>query len=1165
MGLATLALVVTLVSLTAAPAEAAVPWPVAPDDVAPEAYHEYLFLDEPARPGSPDDYRGGDVWKYSSRPSGHPEVDNDPTELHGVTGMSVDEAWTLSTGRPDTVIAVLDSGIRWEEADLKRKAYLNTGELPLPEGQSTYDANGDGVVNAADYEDDPRVSDPNRNGIIDAGDLIRVFSDGVDDDGNGFTDDISGWNFLDDTNNPFDEVDYSHGTGEAEDSTAEAANGDGFPGTCPNCAFLPLRVGQSFIAHEADYGRAVLYAVDNGASLVQEALGTTDKTPTGTFAHRYAWTHGVPIVASAADEAAQHHNWPSSHRYSIVVNSIRTSGEAIVTPRSSLYVNGCTNVGTAVTATVSSTSCSSEATGRMAGIVGLLQAHARNVVARGDLEPHPDADEWAASNVLSPAEVRGLVQETADDIALGPRPVASPVPTTRYPSTPGWDPFTGAGRVDAAGLLERVSTGEIPPEANIDAPARWEPMTPGEAVVVDATMDAWRSPLGATYRLEVGCTDHPRVYRTLEEGVLGGGRADARWSVTHEEIRRRCPDLAPTSTEGTPQYRPDESRTTALLRLTVTDGRGLDARDRRAVIIHEDPDLGEGWPKRLPGSFESSPDLVDLDDDGADELVVSSSSGAVHALDADGEALPGFPVRTDPLPYAENHDLPGPTPRYSGSHGGTGIADLEGDGDLEVVLTTLQGRVYAWHHDGTPVDGWPRSADPAFSEPSIRDEHNTLIQGFQAAPVLVDLDGDDDREVVAAGLDRHLYAWHDDGTPVDGFPRLLADRTKVTVDPETGAVTPKPGADPYRGSKIVSTPAACDLTGDGAPELVVGTNEHYPEPLAATAASTGQALSQVTGGANGRLFAVDGDGSSVEGWPAKVPDLLPEILPYVGQGVVASPACGDVDADGGDEAFVMASVGPVVGFDGDGTPHLGDGPDGRQRPFTMAEPGPTSGAADLPYIPGIGSPSLATVGDAEAGVVAPSSGLGRLLDVLLPGRQLHRQDYVAAWNANTGGPLEAWPRPIEDLQFLTTQAIFDANGDDRNDVVAVSAGGSVHAWDGATGAQLPGFPKVTGNWMMGTPTPGDLDGDDTLELAVTSREGLVWTWDLGGDEVTRGWWTDHHDAANTGRWDGDPGPTSVAPAPAVTTPADPATQKRVGKWARHVETACEEADGPLGC
>src|SRR5437660_8695410 len=57
----------------------------------------------------------GEKWKYASTNfcSTDATVNASPNELFGVTGMSVDIAWRIETGRPDVVIAVHDSGIEW--------------------------------------------------------------------------------------------------------------------------------------------------------------------------------------------------------------------------------------------------------------------------------------------------------------------------------------------------------------------------------------------------------------------------------------------------------------------------------------------------------------------------------------------------------------------------------------------------------------------------------------------------------------------------------------------------------------------------------------------------------------------------------------------------------------------------------------------------------------------------------------------------------------------------------------------------------------------------------------------------------------------------------------------------------------------------------------------
>ena len=96
--------------------------------------------------------------------------------------------------------------------------------------------------------------------------------------------------------------------------------------------------------------------------MIQEALGTYDVTATDTQAITYAEDHGVPVVASSADEESEHHNLPAVLENTIVVNSV--THDSSYTPPSYLYLNGCTNYGANISVSVESSSCSSEATGK---------------------------------------------------------------------------------------------------------------------------------------------------------------------------------------------------------------------------------------------------------------------------------------------------------------------------------------------------------------------------------------------------------------------------------------------------------------------------------------------------------------------------------------------------------------------------------------------------------------------------------------------------------------------------------------------------------------------------------------------------------------------------------------------------------------------------------
>src|SRR4029079_2052128 len=170
-------------------------------------------------------------------------------------------------------------------------------------------------------------------------------------------------------------------------------------------------------ADENNFAQAVVYAVDNGVLVVQEALGALNHTELADQALDYAYRHGVAIIASAADEAAQHHNWPSNSSHVIVVNSVNQYDLA-ATPSNPSYLqlNGCTNFSTHVTLAIPSSSCSSNATGLGAGFAGLVYSAALNATDSNALDPHPSCHTVSgASCIVTPNEVRQLMASGAID------------------------------------------------------------------------------------------------------------------------------------------------------------------------------------------------------------------------------------------------------------------------------------------------------------------------------------------------------------------------------------------------------------------------------------------------------------------------------------------------------------------------------------------------------------------------------------------------------------------------------------------------------------------------------------------------------------------------------------------------------------------------------
>ncbi|MEA2388729.1 MAG: hypothetical protein QOG41_1502, partial [Thermoleophilaceae bacterium] len=535
-------------SLLAASAQADFPYAAPGTDT-----HDYSALHTDLGQ-TPNDMGGSDVWKFAATPEDNNfPVNNDARENNGIRGgyladsHPVPTGWTVSTGRPDIVIAELDSGVDWRDRgfilDIRFKIRINKGELPTPnhagpalvDGVScgTYknvdDANGDGVFNLRDFACDDRLSkdEPHSVGptdLLDPQDLLIAFSDGTDADGNGYKDDIGGWDFLDDDNDPYDDVHYGHGTGEIRGSSAEANNGNDV-GTCPNCMAIPLRVGNSFIADDTRFGLATTYAVDMGVSIVQEALGTLNDARIGQDAIDYAYNHGVVVIASAADEAAQHHNYPSSHAKPIVVNSVRDyNSDVPEVPRTYLSFNGCTNFASKITLAIPSTSCSSNATEVAAGMAGVVYGAAKTAVEKGKLQPRPDCHRVDGSACpISANEVRQLMasgafdgQTQAQDVNFNKnpltgdpqpepscsptplpgctdpngalqtqvnanRPIVSPPDSRSYPARFGYDQFYGYGRVNTYNAAHQVAIGHVPPEVEITGPRWYSQLDPTKA------------------------------------------------------------------------------------------------------------------------------------------------------------------------------------------------------------------------------------------------------------------------------------------------------------------------------------------------------------------------------------------------------------------------------------------------------------------------------------------------------------------------------------------------------------------------------------------------------------------------------------------------------------------------------------------------------------
>jgi hypothetical protein len=1213
---------------------------------------DYRLPDSEPRPS---DLGGKLDWMYSGTiGTDNATFASDPRELNGVRGAHLVDhnttgnphtAWETTTGRPEVTISVLDSGIKWNDAgamnDLRKKVRLNKGELPVPlhdRGSPTeagekpcaqfanaYDANGDGVFNIVDYACDSRVSpsggpqgQPN---LLDPQDVLVAFTDKTDADHNGYVDDIVGWDFLDNDNDPYDDVQYGHGTGEARDSSGEANNGNDL-GSCPNCQVIPLRVGDSFVADVNRFAQAVTYAVDNDVLVVQEALGSLNNSTLATQAIDYAYNHGVTVIASAADEAAQHNNWPSSNPHVILVNSVTQGADQNGVPLgapSYLSFNGCTNFNSKITLAIPSVSCSSDATGRASGMAGLIYSAAMNAheASPSRLGTHPSCKRANGDPcLLSANEVRQLMATgtfggtpQADDVdfaqggelacpapgctdpfaavptTVARIPGAPPATSQSYPARKGHDQFYGYGRVNMDHAATRADAGELPPEAEIESPDWYSMVDPAKGSLDvrghvaarsgNYTCKVYVAPGSYPNNSEAPAGDFKQVGGASQcDGTARQGSFDGVLATLDlNDLKSRYPPSTtangpmPLANAASHSGRPNPDPYGFVVKVVTTAGDRT-GEDRRNLRLHHDPALLPGFPHDFGGDGASSPLFVDLDGDNRNELVIAGSDGFVHAYRRDLSELPGWPVRGDQPPlHTGSHAFK--SGEVSANVGGAILAsvasgDLNGDGVPEVVAADMEGKVYAWNAQGQRV--FSQEANPKFSgkplQPfeTVRNGHRFRTQhGFIASPVLADLDKNDGGklEIIAAGMDRHVYAWNDDGSAVPGFPVLLVDRKKISaVDPVTHAPTfdnAKAGDELNQGA-IVDTPAVGNIAGDSRPEIVVGTNEEYKggdEPPVNAANFNGFAFSflgPVLGGGNGRLYAIkpegDADGNPMtddfkvsDGWPMKIGLLQLELLPVVGEGVTGSPIIGKLACNGGavePKIGAVPDAGPAYILNPDGKSCLGQD-SGMDRPLQSAG-GNGIGQTDNPVVPAFGQPAFANLDPAsDVSFLMPAAGLTRALDVVLPEYQ-GGQDFLGVWSPQAGGQFRPnFPATMNDLQFLAGPAIADLDGNPGEEIVNASASLDIQGFN-AAGAPIDAtWPKLSSDWVVNVPligTWGQLatDSDAKKVLFAITRAGFMLPYKTGaGPCAAASWPRFHHDNANSGTYGTDLGRDAVAP------------------------------------
>jgi len=204
--------------------------------------------------------------------------------------MDAGDAWKYSTGNREIVVGVIDSGMEITHPDLAANIWTNPGE----------------VVN------------------------------GLDDDGNGYVDDIHGWDFANNDNNPApDSVSGSrHATHVAGIIGATANNHLGIAGIAPNVRIMPLRfITDTNGGATSNAIKALNYAIEKKVDIVNMSFGSTSYSQAFNDALTRAQAAGILVVVAAGNNQLnldQHEWYPTKYPQANIITVAATNSADVM-------------------------------------------------------------------------------------------------------------------------------------------------------------------------------------------------------------------------------------------------------------------------------------------------------------------------------------------------------------------------------------------------------------------------------------------------------------------------------------------------------------------------------------------------------------------------------------------------------------------------------------------------------------------------------------------------------------------------------------------------------------------------------------------------------------------------------------------------------------------
>lgn len=204
-----------------------------------------------------------------------------PSSQWALFQINASQAWAYSTGNANVTVAIVDDAVSTTHSDLSPIIWTNPGEIP---------------------------------------------NNGVDDDGNGYIDDVNGWDVADGNNNPNPPVNsWDHGTHVAGISGAATNNGIGIASIGHNLSIIPVKATNSpgFVTHGYE---GIIYAVAAGADVINMSWGGPGSSQTAQNIISYASNQNIVLVAAAGNDNVSSMFYPAGYSQVMSVAST-TSGD----------------------------------------------------------------------------------------------------------------------------------------------------------------------------------------------------------------------------------------------------------------------------------------------------------------------------------------------------------------------------------------------------------------------------------------------------------------------------------------------------------------------------------------------------------------------------------------------------------------------------------------------------------------------------------------------------------------------------------------------------------------------------------------------------------------------------------------------------------------------